>query len=511
MDSLIRTAKEEERELTEEEAASYTELRGRFEELETEIGEATEAADREKLLSDHAAMHARSRGPYFIDATKPAPAAATRSLDEILWAQAERVPAGTFTRSGMFIPNPYGAVNPVPKVMVRNIEEQLVESPGIEEFRPEHRGVIRAFQRTVADMVLFGMLTSGSGKMDSAEAFERAKSYAPLMGRFEASLRALDVDTATKGTEWVPTGIGADIHELVRAAGKVAPLFASIEMPTNPWKMPLEGADTTAYRVAEPASDTASKVTAGTPLTGAVTFDAEIFGARTLWSRSVEADSAAAILGYARSKIVIAFTNAIESAVINGDADGTHMDTDTDTAGATSAEWAWDGLRKRGLANTKKDGSGGAATAALVRATRAMMAKWGLNPAELAIITPIGPYYDILDEDDFRTLDKYGAQATILNGELGRFDGIPVVVSEHGREDLNASGVNDGVTEDFSHISIVNRGQWAFGSRMPLDLEVDDSIYREAFQRVIVGFQRMDFQNLGGSTDEDTGILYNIT
>jgi hypothetical protein len=95
-----------------------------------------------------------------------------------------------------------------------------------------------------------------------------------------------------------------NLHEKVRAMGKVAPLFTRIDLPTNPWKWPIEGADATAYRVAEPTADTESKMTASTPGTAAATFDAEIFGGRTLFSRSLEADSALAILPYATAKLV---------------------------------------------------------------------------------------------------------------------------------------------------------------------------------------------------------------
>ena len=58
----------------------------------------------------------------------------------------------------------------------------------------------------------------------------------------------------------------------------------------------------------------------------------------------------------------------------------------------------------------------------------------------------------------------------------------------------------------------VNRNEWAIGQRMALDVEVDDSIYRETFQRGAVAFQREDFQNLGdAATNEDTAIAYNTT
>lgn len=121
--------------------------------------------------------------------------------------------------------------------------------------------MIRSFQQTVADMALFGLLVDKSAK-SSSDGFNVARSHKAFKGRWQEVCRALDVDTSAEGTEWVPTGIGASMHEKVRAAGKVAALFSRIDLPTNPWKWPLEGADATAYRVAEPTSDTATKVTA---------------------------------------------------------------------------------------------------------------------------------------------------------------------------------------------------------------------------------------------------------
>ena len=43
-------------------------------------------------------------------------------------------------------------------------------------------------------------------------------------------------------------------------------------------------------------------------------------------------------------------------------------------------------------------------------------------------------------------------------------------------------------------------------------VEVDDSIYRETFQRVMVAFMREDFQHIGSAaTNEDTAIAVNVT
>lgn len=268
----------------------------------------------------------------------------------------------------------------VERIEVRNADKQPTLAPRIDEFTEARRVAIRNFQRTIADMQVFGMMIDKRATTGS-EGFQVAREHPAFKDQYKRVLRAMDTDTSNEGVDWIPTGIGASLHERVRASGKVAPLFQRINLPTNPWKWPLEGADATAYRVAEPTSDTATKVGASTPGTGAATFDAEIFGGRVIFSKSLEADSALAMVPYVQRKLVQAFVDAEERAVLDGDTDGTHQDTDTNSAGATDAAWAWDGLRKRGLANASASG-GSALTVALLAARRADMDHYGLNPAE---------------------------------------------------------------------------------------------------------------------------------
>ncbi len=424
----------------------------------------------------------------------------SRNLDHFLWATAPTVQA-TNGRS----------VNPVDQVIVRSsVNDPGTQAPRISAFVPDHHQAIRNFQRTVTDMCLVGMLVDKDAD-SSKKGFEVARSLPQFKDRWTEVLRALDVDTSAEGTEWVPTGIGATLHEKVRASGKIAPLFQRITLPTNPWKWPLEGADAVAYRVAEPTADNASKVTASTPGTAAATFDAEIFGARTLWSKSLDADSAIAILSFVEGKLVQAFVDAEEKAILDGDADGTHQDADVQAIGAIDARTAWDGLRKRALAQTVITNQT-TSTAANLALLRAAMLRWGLNPADLAFIVGMSAYYDLLADTSVLTVDKLGPNATILNGQLASVHGVPIIVSEHVREDLNATGVQDGIVSTKTYNMCVNRNEFAIGQRMALDVETDDSIYRESFQRVAVMFQREDFQSISaGSTDDTVCLAYNIT
>ncbi len=70
------------------------------------------------------------------------------------------------------------------------------------------------------------------------------------------------------------------------------------------------------------------------------------------------------------------------------------------------------------------------------------------NRGELALIVPRIVETQLLGFTELQTVDKYGAGATILSGEIGRVYGIRVFGTNAIRTDLNATGVYDGVTTD---------------------------------------------------------------
>lgn len=460
---------------------------------ETADGDALRFAGQEARRSSFAVPMINVKGGNSLGA------GVTRNLDELFWSTNEAVRGS----NGV-------STNSVDQVIVRsNVADPGTVAPRLSAFRQEDRGVIRSFQQMVAEMSVVGTLVDDRART-AAEGFQVARSLPQYKDRYTSILRAMDVDTSAEGIEWVPTGLGASVHEQVRASGKVAPLFDSINLPTNPWKWPIAGADVTAYRVAEPTSDTATKVTASTAGTNAVTFDAEIFGVRTLWSRSLDADSAVAIAPRMLTNIVQAFVDAEEKAILDGDSDGTHQDADVQALGATDPRSAWDGLRKKALAQTVVTAT--TTSVANLLLLRKGMLKWGVNPANLAYIVGVSAAHALLADSNLLTIDKFGPQATIFNGQIGAIAGVPVIVSEHVREVLNASGVQDGITQTKTYNLCVLRTEWAMGQRMAIDLKVSDELYLETFQRVAVAFRRQDFQSLAtAAANDDTAISFNVT
>jgi HK97 family phage prohead protease/HK97 family phage major capsid protein len=64
-----------------------------------------------------------------------------------------------------------------------------------------------------------------------------------------------------------------------------------------------------------------------------------------------------------------------------------------------------------------------------VISARKALGAWGLNPSELIIFVSTQCYYELLEDDKFQTMDKVGAAATYLTGQIGSIGNTPVLVS----------------------------------------------------------------------------------
>ena len=275
--------------------------------------------------------------------------------------------------------------------------------------------------------------------------------------------KALAEATAGAGAEWVPTLLSADFIEKFRLASKVAQLFPEVVMPSNPFDLPFIGGAMTWYLVPEAQSDEPSKAPASNVSTGKRTMTAKKLKARTLFSEELTEDSILAVLPMLKEELNLSGGEAVENVLINGDDSVSPFDSDITSA--LDQRKAWKGLRK--LAIT-------AATAKLdlstfdkdtIRSLKAKMGKYGITPADVVYIAGISSYNKALGITEFLTVDKYGPLATIVTGELGRVYGSPLITSERMREDLNDSGVYDGITTTKTGLLTVYRRGFVIGTR----------------------------------------------
>ena len=338
-----------------------------------------------------------------------------------------------------------------------------------------------------------------------------SKSFKKLNLLSRELQKAFSTGGSGTGAEFIPSDLSASLIEEVRLELKVAAMHPRIQMPTDPFKMPLEGADVDAHLVAEQTSDNtsteANKIPAETPGTKDITFNAKKLAVRSVWSEEVDQDSIVPVQEYLRKKLARALADAQEDATINGDTAGTHQDNDVTSA--TDRRKAWDGYRKLALSAAKKDASNVVPSLQLIRDVRRQLGKFGVNPANLAWVTGIQSFHRLMEIDEVQTLDKLGPQAVILTGQLAAIDGIPVIVSEFVREDVNASGVFDNSVTDRTTMNLVYNDGFLYGDRLNVTMKSAENI--ETDQILMVTKQRLDFKvSQDAAIDKVVGTLFNL-
>ena len=423
-----------------------------------------------------------------------------RALDELIAARQALDKANAQNRTGDEFPtdpdkalddskfNPYDDGTPFSKILTPYDKLKMLYPSNVADS-------IEEFKELNDQAYIVGSLMAVKWGQPYSVAVKRTKSYQLLQNRLQrdAELRKALYTTGTgQGAEWIPTGFSSQLLEKIRLELRVAANFVTINMPTNPYKFPVQSAGATSYLIPEATTDNPSKFTATTPGTANFEFNAKKLGARIPFSEEVNEDSIINMMDFTRNELAIAIAEGLEDAILNGDDSATHMDSDVTSA--SDRRKAFKGLRKLALLATgaTADFAGGSPNTSLLRGLRKLLGKYGVNPRNLFFVISPAEYIKFLDIQEVLTVDKIGANATILNGQLGSIDGIPIIVSEFVREDLNASGVYDGVTTNLTVIYLTDKRGFMIGQRGGVtiqtyrDVETDQisviAKYRVAFK-----------------------------
>lgn len=328
---------------------------------------------------------------------------------------------------------------------------------------------------------------------------------------YRPMLQAMDTSTAAEGLEFIPTQLSSTLIERVNLELMVVQLFGGIvPMPTNPWKVP--GRAVTRQRMGKAAENTADTGQTGfskrTPGSRSVTLTAFKFAGEALVSKDAEEDSIIAMLPFMQDELVDWLYADQEDAAINGDTAGTQ---DSDFV-ADDPRRNWVGLRKSALAAAKTDIANAAPTIAnSIRVNRKKMGKYGVRPANLTHLCSMSAYIQLLADPNVITMEKYGPNATIVTGELGRADGTPIVVSEYVRQDLNATGVYDATTTNRTEIiTVYNRG-FIVGERRSQNIQVLRELYAEYDQdAILISLRRAFAPRFPIATEPIVAVAYNV-
>lgn len=339
------------------------------------------------------------------------------------------------------------------------------------------------------------------------------------------AVKAFGIDSGDEGFEWIPTAVSDSYIDEYNLERRVSSLFLEVKMPTDPYKWPVLTNGAVARMVGEVAA-------LGTPQVfktdKTITFESVKLTAQYALPEELNEDSAVDQVKVIRQEVIEGQEKAIEIAILEGDTAGTmHYASQLPdvtpgtliSALSDTPEKAFDGIRKRVLAagaSAYSDAGGNALTEAEMSEARGKMGKFGVIAKELAAIFGVKVNNQVLQLDDIRTMEQYGPNATILSGEVAKYEGYPCIVSEYMREDTSAGGKNtNGGVNNRGSLMLVNRKRWFVGVRRAIQVLVEKnrtqydvldlvSFSRKAFQAVL----KSDGSNY--ATESSAAMVINI-
>jgi HK97 family phage major capsid protein len=325
---------------------------------------------------------------------------------------------------------------------------------------------------------------------------------------------------AAGGDEWVPTMWLDRIWELTRIENVVAPQFMEVDMPSNPYELPIESTDPTVSRVAETKDETQMTLAAsGSPIpdskvtTGKVTLNADKLALRVMFSEEVDEDSIIPFAGQLRNQAQRAILDAIDFVDLNADdtASG-NINLDGGTPAATDKyNVVFKGIIYTGLVansgNNKVDMGGVAPTLQYIRAARWKLAsRYASRPQDLVIFCDAATYAKLLNLPEFLTMDKIGAQATIVTGMVGQIDGIPVLLTnEMALAAANGKVSSTGTNNTFGRLVYAHKPSFYQGYRRRVTVDLERLSYYDSW--VLTATVRPAFVARDATC---ASILYNI-
>lgn len=385
------------------------------------------------------------------------------------------------------------------------------EHPRFTNVPPELKFLVRELKKDLDVSRMIQQIFHGQPK-DSADRTAHVKGVLDNpYGKdvLAPKLKAFGTGVAGEGAEWVPTATSSQFIEEFELDRGVVKLFQQVNMPTNPFDLPVQKDVTTARRQAE--GDTS--LAAANFGTDKIRLDAEKLTEFIKLPEELNEDSAPQILALSRGEVIEAQGRAYETLILNADdtdqTTPTHMDADVTST--LDARLVSKGLRKLALDNSANgatvDFLGAAVATAKLRAMRTAMGKFGVNVRDLAWCVSSKVYQQFLALPEVTTVEKFGPMATILKGALAALDGIPIVITEYNRDDLDATGVNSAPTDALSEVKLVNVRRFMWGVRRPIRVRALMNPTPPADEWLLASWSRVDFKGHAQSAAEVSVVL----
>jgi HK97 family phage major capsid protein len=384
----------------------------------------------------------------------------------------------------------------------------------------------RAQYDMVGEQQFYRELADKASKAISANQLDRFAVESNVIKMVNA-IKADELNYTTQagyGEEWVADLWSNDLWRQDRVDNPVWSAMRVTDMPSNPYTLPIEGADPTVYRVPETTDEAdlnpgATPFTSSKVATGKRTLEAYKMGVRVPFSAEMTEDSIIAFAPELRRQAMEAMVDAIEYVLLQADStiasspsgninryDGATQATDPD-------RWllGFDGVAHLPLVENTAlslDAGGAAPTLSLLREVRRKLPVNRVGKlSDLVYVTDPITATKLLDIDEVLTVDKIGDRATVLRGQIASIDSIPILQTDQfGLADENGKLSETGTNNTRGRILLIHIPSWRVGYRRQIKTSVDYLAWSDSY--VLTSSVRVALFNR--DTQAST-ILYNLS
>lgn len=391
----------------------------------------------------------------------------------------------------------------------------LLDSNPVCEWQREFQDLIEL--RTIATHRGSGHNLVPTPKIDKKIRRHIQLAPAPLRKALEGVAQRLFSGASGAGSEWQQTLVLPRVEETLKVMAQAAGFFEEIQMGSKTLDWPFATTGLRPYIKGAPSVDNPAFFTGSTPATTKRSFTAVGMAVLAQILDDAEEDSIIAAANYIREQLAQAVIDGEEDAIFNGDTTSTHQDTiaswdirgrwNSDGLG-TSADHrrAWIGFRKRCLAigsAAKLDSSSYTAfsgSSGLQAALELKLQHGSMNKPGVYFCSPEHFIKLIKSDTSLLTMEKYGANATIITGEVGKVGMTRIHRTQYLSADMNTSGIFDNTTKTKTGAVLVDPSRFKIFRRRGLSLETQKEI------RNGVNYMVLTARETFGSVDADSTV-----
>jgi len=248
------------------------------------------------------------------------------------------------------------------------------------------------------------------------------------------------------------SNFSANIYTEMEQQLVIAPMFNRIPVDAKTFRVPVADEDTDgdvamfkSGTFATGIGDLTNVPVSNQNTIASVDFTPHKFMATTHLAKDEEEDTVLPLIDFLRAAATRRLARAIDKSLLRGTGaltGFTPSPTNSITAGTgyASVIKGIAALASSASLTVPTGSSTDKADPSDIAAARTLMGKYGLQLGnDLVYVTSIEGYNNLVTTSDFRTVDKFGPNATYLTGSVGAVYGIPIVISEF-MDNVGSSG-----------------------------------------------------------------------